>query len=778
MKRRLALTLLLVLTAWAPLSLSHADGDWPLRAVSQQGALSPDYRFVAYRFMPAAFTQALAELKTRVQGIAGMTNAYDIGITDLESGVETVIAGQPADTSYFVPNVPDNYRTRSNPEWSPNGTQVAWTSNEEDVAVPAGALTIGTGGFHLVVYDVAAQQMSIIATGLDQAEMIAVIGPDLIWTEAGISLLYNNDFHREVITVSPEGALVSQVTLNEPVDQYLPIQQDGQPLIAAKSSMGGWMVIDPRAGTWEYAEGVPVMYSVLASDTSLGIYSRERPDGILNRYIALPDGTSQRVYFVPRAISPDGTQIAYQHGTNEALAWSIGQPDQPLEFPGSGKWVWGPTAWRMMSGVSGEEVMPSEMQAQITPSPLLMKMAGDLFAWKVGDETPTRLTYRGDVGPAVVSPDGSRAVFQTNAGSQTYREIWQVDLNTFETIPLIELAETGVEAERVSPTWSPDGSQIAFLELTPAGEQRLVVYTLGTDTYQVIVSALPSPNTVFDMWAVWSEQGIAVVYSLPDSGGHEVRIYQPDGTLVSSATFSEAEIKSLFTVIWVSTPDGPIMLDLIHDGGSALVDPATGDKTNYEGDLWIYAKTTGAASVSARWAGGRWYAHQQDGREDPLGFALSEFRMFAPSGQEFAYSQYGKVLIWRDGQVMQVPPTGLEYSGEMPFVAWKSVQFGLGESRMTPPQEAPSECENAPAPRLQVGQPARVVAGQGANNVRATPGKDGELVGQIPEGEQFTVIEGPKCVENMFWWHVNYDGLNGWTAEGDSNAYWLEPSAG
>jgi hypothetical protein len=124
---------------------------------------------------------------------------------------------------------------------------------------------------------------------------------------------------------------------------------------------------------------------------------------------------------------------------------------------------------------------------------------------------------------------------------------------------------------------------------------------------------------------------------------------------------------------------------------------------------------------------------------------------------------------------MQVPPSGLESSGEMPFVAWSPVQFGLGEGRITPAQEVQNSCGDALVSRLNAGQPAQVVVGQGANNVRVDPGKDGELLGQIPEGQQFMVIDGPECIENMFWWHVDYNGLNGWTAEGDNSVYWLEP---
>jgi len=78
--------------------------------------------------------------------------------------------------------------------------------------------------------------------------------------------------------------------------------------------------------------------------------------------------------------------------------------------------------------------------------------------------------------------------------------------------------------------------------------------------------------------------------------------------------------------------------------------------------------------------------------------------------------------------------------------------------------------------RLEPDIRARVEPGPGSpNNVRSSPGLDGEVVGQIPPGGQFVVLDGPQCADGYVWWQVDDDGVIGWTAEGDANRYWLEP---
>ncbi len=82
------------------------------------------------------------------------------------------------------------------------------------------------------------------------------------------------------------------------------------------------------------------------------------------------------------------------------------------------------------------------------------------------------------------------------------------------------------------------------------------------------------------------------------------------------------------------------------------------------------------------------------------------------------------------------------------------------------------------ASRLHVGDKATVSTDPPqANRVRSEPSVNGAILGYIQPGEEVSILEGPGCSSNWFWWRVRSTttGLEGWTAEGDENGYWLVP---
>lgn len=103
------------------------------------------------------------------------------------------------------------------------------------------------------------------------------------------------------------------------------------------------------------------------------------------------------------------------------------------------------------------------------------------------------------------------------------------------------------------------------------------------------------------------------------------------------------------------------------------------------------------------------------------------------------------------------------------------------------PVAAPTAAPTLPAPvqaitcpgflpsRLQVNGQGRVLPGA-ANNLRSEPTTNSQLLGQIPGGGAFSVLEGPRCdPAGMAWWRVTYQNLTGWTGEGQGSSYWVEP---
>ena len=110
---------------------------------------------------------------------------------------------------------------------------------------------------------------------------------------------------------------------------------------------------------------------------------------------------------------------------------------------------------------------------------------------------------------------------------------------------------------------------------------------------------------------------------------------------------------------------------------------------------------------------------------------------------------------------------------------------GLVESMVVEPNvtlQSPARpqysCPGAMAVRLQPGMRARVTFTDGTPlRVRRDPGKSGDILAMIPEGTQFTILEGPQCADQGSWWRIlTEDGnLTGWVLEGEGGVYFVEP---
>lgn len=84
-------------------------------------------------------------------------------------------------------------------------------------------------------------------------------------------------------------------------------------------------------------------------------------------------------------------------------------------------------------------------------------------------------------------------------------------------------------------------------------------------------------------------------------------------------------------------------------------------------------------------------------------------------------------------------------------------------------------CGSNISPSLARGGTGQVIPDQGANRLRSEPSLNGEVIGNIPGGDSFAVLSDYVCADGYIWWQVEYNGLTGWTAEGEGDTYWLQP---
>jgi DNA-binding beta-propeller fold protein YncE len=87
-------------------------------------------------------------------------------------------------------------------------------------------------------------------------------------------------------------------------------------------------------------------------------------------------------------------------------------------------------------------------------------------------------------------------------------------------------------------------------------------------------------------------------------------------------------------------------------------------------------------------------------------------------------------------------------------------------------------CSGAPATRLHIGDRARVAMYPYENQrIRQEPSSGSAILTLFRPGTLMKILEGPVCANGWVWWKVQSytSGDIGWTAEGDSDSYWLEP---
>lgn len=103
------------------------------------------------------------------------------------------------------------------------------------------------------------------------------------------------------------------------------------------------------------------------------------------------------------------------------------------------------------------------------------------------------------------------------------------------------------------------------------------------------------------------------------------------------------------------------------------------------------------------------------------------------------------------------------------IIALMSLLMGFGGTL-----QAQETCGTAPEPRLVEGGSGIVVSNTELN-VRSQPTTRSTEVGTFEQATIVTVLAGPVCADNYYWWRVRTRDTTGWVAEGIAGRYWIDP---
>lgn len=394
---------------------------------------------------------------------------------------------------------------------------------------------------------------------------------------------------------------------------------------------------------------------------------------------------------------------------------------------------------------------------------------------------------------------------------------------------------TNTPARDYLPTWSPDGSTLAFLRFDGASLQDgiLSLLPLGAD----FPRSLDPASRYNDIR--WLPDSKRILATRGFSGALEI-------VLLDAASGAAQPIAKKVIERPALSPDGTMIAYLVDTGL-----PCDGMGCLGSSDVYLYVIPTGETyqltnnpepRVNLAWSpdsGQIAYFHGDTGFEevniiDPQGTVLAERQpapwwtnpwVRSPDGSRIAYydsdaggetsiyivtgssqpallirlDQTGEeihtidTLRWRpDGSGLvfnswvKVYTINLDGSGlrSLP-IELENVLFDVRPSTSAyapPPQPTPPAswplCPGGLDSRLDIGRRAKVSDSPPVpNNVRDSPMKTARLLGQIQPGEEVEILDGPICDQGLTWWLVrsSKSSLQGYTLEGDQKTYWLVP---
>ncbi len=414
--------------------------------------------------------------------------------------------------------------------------------------------------------------------------------------------------------------------------------------LAAMLLMAAVAAVPDEAGATVPGDIGRIVFVSDADDSAGEIYVR---DFFGNSPIRLTNNTVADTF--PRW-SPDGEVIAFMRGSNDV--WTMG-PDgsDQTNLTSSPSAIDRPLSW--------------------SPDSLLILFASDRGgAWDLWTMRPdgsdlTQLTNTPEVEFAADwSPDGSTIVYSRNSVDPG---LWLMDANGGNRRRLIPATSAPIDY----PTWSPDGSKVAYFQETASGSDIWVVDADGSHP-----TNLTNYGSYSNWSPAWSPDGSKIAFTSNRDGDTDLWIMNPDGSGAGHLTDNPA---SEYQMSWESANQDPIAVDdEVHvSRGYSIEIAVLANDSDPDGDEITVTDVTrmpAEGSVTINATGTITYTH--DGTEPPPGHVLVYTDSFDYEIQDTRLgSAIGTVVVWLEPGFDDVPESNI-FHDEIIWLASQRITMG------------------------------------------------------------------------------------------------------
>jgi hypothetical protein len=311
--------------------------------------------------------------------------------------------------------------------------------------------------------------------------------------------------------------------------------------------------------------------------------------------------------------------------------------------------------------------------------------------------------------------------------------------------------------------WSPDGTRLGWSEVNPDFETAAIrLYDPAADEVITLVESTPLDYTCgvgpTPPEISWSSAGVAVNYWISSAAdvciSEQLGVYvynDTSGVLIADLPVGETGgYAHLDSVAWVTGAGDRLLVSqqnthyLVSLNGA--VTPTSG------GFEWVLA-ASGEPIRPILPFEGRAVGVSTDGS---AALTLIETNL---------YTVIDGTIGVIDLMTVEPEITSIYYGQD---IAWAALRPQVNAN-------TPNNLCSLVEPLFYGDDPAQVIGGMGANNLRLAPFKDAEVIEEIPEGGEMEVVFRTHiCNGGIVWRYVNYEGVTGWTAESQGEAVYLE----